>query len=145
MWTRVVVWTSGLATFTAFIGLIVGVWMYSPSLRYRRQGAPSGVPYRGQKRLHTILGLFFGLLACTWAFSGMLSMDPFPMGGEASTDGAAKIQTALRGDTVPLAGFSSIHPRDLLAQIAKQTTVREIEFASFAGVPFLLAARPSRH
>jgi hypothetical protein len=140
MWTRVVVWTSGFATFAAFVGLIIGVWMYSPSLRYRRQGAPSGIPYRGQKRLHTILGLFFGLLACTWAFSGMLSMDPFPMGGEASLDGSSKIQTALRGDGVPLAGFLSIHPRDLLAQIASQIAVREIEFTSLAGEPFYIVS-----
>jgi hypothetical protein len=92
MWARVVVWTSGLATFAAFVGLIIGVWIYSPSLRYRRQGAPSGIPYRGQKRLHTILGLFFGFLACTWAFSGMLSMDPFPMGGEASLTAAQRFK-----------------------------------------------------
>lgn len=105
LWARVVICTSGLATFAAFIGLIIGVWMYSPSLRYRPQGAPSGIPYRGQKRLHTILGLFFGLLACTWAFSGMLSLDPFPMGGETSFKGISKIQPALRGDRIPLAGF----------------------------------------
>ena len=145
LWTRVVVWTSGLATFAAFIGLIVGVWMYSPSLRYRRQGAPFRIPYRGQKRLHTMLGLFFGLLACTWAFSGMLSMDPFPMGGEASLDGASNIQTALRGDGVPLAGFSNIHPRDLLGRFASQIGVREIEFASFAGEPvFIVSGAPQQ-
>jgi PepSY-associated TM region len=138
VWTRVVVWTSGLATFAAFIGLIIGVWMYSPSLRYRSQGAPSGIPYRGKKRLHMILGLFFGLLACTWAFSGMLSLDPFPMGGEASLDGTSKIQIALRGEGVPLAGVFNIHPHDLLAQVTSQITVREIEFASFAGEPFYI-------
>ena len=138
LWTRVVVWTSGLATLAAFIGLIVGVWMYSPALRYRAQGVPSGIPYRGQKRLHTILGLFFGLFACTWAFSGMLSMDPFPMGGETSSDGASKIQAALRGDTVPLAGFSIVHPRDLLPRIASQIAAREIEFVSFGGEPFFI-------
>ena len=142
LWARVVIWTSGLATFAALIGLIVGVWMYSPSLRYRHQEAPSGIPYQGQKRLHMILGLFFGLLACTWAFSGMLSLDPFPMGGEASLDGASKIQTALRGD-VPLAGFSIIHPRDLVARIASQVSLREIEFASFAGQPrYIVSGAP---
>ena len=139
LWARVVIWTSGFATFAALIGLVVGVWMYSPSLRYRPQGVPSTIPYHGQKRLHTILGLFFGLFACTWAFSGMLSLDPFPTGGEASFDGASKIQTALRGDTVPLAGFLSIHPRDLLAQIGSKITVREIEFVSFDGEPFYIA------
>jgi len=144
VWTRSVVWTSALATFAAFIGLIVGVWMYSPALRYRRRGAPSSVPYRGQKRLHTILGLFFGLLACTWAFSGMLSMDPFPMGGEASSEGASNIQTALRGDEVPLAGFSSLHPRDLLARFASQIGAKEIEFATFASQPFFIVSGAPR-
>jgi PepSY-associated TM region len=140
LWARVVIWASGLATFSAFIGLVVGVWMYSPSLRYRHDGVASAIPYRGQKRLHTILGLFFGLLACTWAFSGMLSLDPFPMGGEASMAGISRIQPALRGDRVPLAGFSTIQPNDLLVQIASQITVREIEFASFAGEPFFIVS-----
>jgi len=143
LWARVVIWTSGLATFAAFIGLIIGVWMYSPSRRYRHQGVPSGIPDRGQKRLHTILGLFFGLLACTWAFSGMLSLDPFPMGGEASFAGISKIQSALRADTVPIDGFSSIHPRDLLAGIASQMAVREIEFTAFDGKPFYMASGAS--
>ena len=42
------------------------------------RGAPTSIPYRGQKRWHTVFGLIFGLGAATWAFSGMLSMDPFP-------------------------------------------------------------------
>jgi len=112
--------------------------MYSPSLRYRRQGAPSGVPYRGQKRLHTILGYS---LDCSPALGPSVecsSMDPFPMGGEASLDGSSRIQTALRGDGVPLAGFLTIHPRDLLARFASQISVREIEFASFANEPFFI-------
>ena len=52
--------------------------MYSPSKRYRYAGMPSSIPYRGQKRWHTVLGLIFGVATITWAFSGMLSMDPFP-------------------------------------------------------------------
>ena len=136
---RVVIWASGLATFSAFIGLVVGVWMYSPSLRYRHDGVASAIPYRGQKRLHTILGLFFGLLACTWAFSGMLSLDPFPMGGEASIAGISRIQPALRGDRVPLAGFSTIQPNDLLVQIASQITVREIQSSRLLPVSLSLS------
>ena len=52
--------------------------MYSPSKRYRNAGVATSIPYRGQKRWHMVLGLIFGLGAVTWAFSGMLSMDPFP-------------------------------------------------------------------
>jgi hypothetical protein len=36
------------------------------------------VPYRGQKRWHTILGLVFGIATITWAFSGSLAFLPFP-------------------------------------------------------------------
>ena len=78
-WSQLVIWSSGIGTVAAILGLVVGVWMYSPSKRYRVAGAATGIPYRGQKRWHTILGLFFGLGAVTWAFSGMLSMDPFPV------------------------------------------------------------------
>ena len=69
LWSRVVIWTSGIGAVTALLGLLVGVWMYLPSKR---------IPYTGQKRWHVFLGLIFGFFACTWAFSGMLSMDPFP-------------------------------------------------------------------
>jgi hypothetical protein len=66
--------------------------MYSPKKRHRYAGAPTSIPYRGQKRWHTILGLVFGLGAATWAFSGMLSMDPFPQrtGNQADRAGAAR-------------------------------------------------------
>ncbi len=70
LWSRIVIWLSGLATAVALLGLFAGLSLYSPSRR---------IPFTGTKRLHMILGLFFGFLACTWAFSGMLSMDPFPV------------------------------------------------------------------
>ena len=89
------------------LGIIVGVWMYSPSKKYRNAGSPTSIPYRGQKRWHTIFGLVFGLGAATWAFSGMLSMDPFPRRTNRATNGGAQIargtggtrsiQAALRG------------------------------------------------
>src|SRR5579864_3048479 len=70
LWSKVVIWASGIATLAALMGLMVGLTMYSPSRR-------NSIPYSGPKRLHHLLGLFFGIVACTWAFSGMLSMEPF--------------------------------------------------------------------
>jgi len=97
LWTRVVVWSSAIATAAALLGLIVGIWMFSPRQKYRHEGVPTSIPYKGKKRLHTILGLTFGVLAMTWAFSGMLSMDPFPellsggpIGGQAKGKGQGK-------------------------------------------------------
>src|SRR5215467_5956627 len=50
MWNKVVVWSSGIATIVALLGLIVGVWMYSPRKRYRRAGVPVAITYSGQNR-----------------------------------------------------------------------------------------------
>jgi hypothetical protein len=68
LWSRVVIWASGIGAASALLGLVVGIWVALPSKR---------IPYGGQKRWHVYLGLIFGLFACTWAFSGMLSMEPF--------------------------------------------------------------------
>ncbi len=68
LWSRIVIWASGVGAMTALLGLVAGVWVSLPSKR---------IPYAGQKRWHVYLGLIFGFFACTWAFSGMLSMEPF--------------------------------------------------------------------
>src|SRR4249920_577612 len=49
-WSRLVIWSSGIGTVSAILGIVIGIWMYSPSKRYRFAGAPTGIPYRGQKR-----------------------------------------------------------------------------------------------
>jgi hypothetical protein len=134
-WSRVVIWTSGIGTVTALLGMTIGVWTYSPSKRYRYDRAPSHLPYRGQKRWHAILGLVFGLGAATWAFSGMLSMDPFPgMGGDAR---GGEIGRTLRG-RIEMSAFGSKRPGEALAQLGR-ADVRDLELGSFAGDPVYVA------
>jgi len=87
LWSRIVIWASGIGAAAALLGLVIGVWVALPSKR---------IPYAGQKRWHTILGLIFGLFACTWAFSGMLSMEPFSFSAGPQELGG-RIQQALRG------------------------------------------------
>jgi hypothetical protein len=142
-WSRLVIWSSGIGTVSAIVGIVIGIWMYSPLKRYRYAGAATSIPYRGQKRWHTIFGLLFGVGAVTWAFSGMLSMDPFPVrtGGPAGgRDGNAgeNIADALRGPA-QLAAFAAKHPREALAQMA-DLQVKELELTSFAGEPVYLAS-----
>ena len=132
-WSRVIIWSSGIGTCAAILGIVVGVWMYSPSKRYRLGGAATSIPYRGQKRWHTVLGLIFGLGAVTWVFSGLLSMDPFPTGAATPTD----IPQALRG-RLELAAFAARGPREALAQLPR-LTVKELELTTFAGEPVYLA------
>ena len=92
-WSTLVIWLSALGTATALVGIILGLSVRSP--------------YRGTKRWHKIFGLIFGLGAATWAFSGMLSMDPFPSprSGDGRLD-AGGLERALR-ENVRLASFDA--------------------------------------
>ncbi|MBI3401012.1 MAG: PepSY domain-containing protein [Acidobacteria bacterium] len=137
-WTRVVIWSSGIGTVAALLGLVIGVWMYSPSRRFRIGGAPSSFPYQGQKLWHAMLGLIFGVGAVTWAFSGMLSMDPFST-PRASTP--ADVSQALRGP-LPLSAFADHPPREALAQLVN-LQVKELELAVAAGEPVYIATLAS--
>jgi hypothetical protein len=117
--------------------------MYSPSKRYRYAGAPTSIPYRGQKRWHTLFGLLFGAGAVTWVFSGMLSMDPFPRARTGGDDDAgdravASVTRALRGGRTPLSAFESRDPRQALAALPG-AEVKNLEFTSFAGQPIYMA------
>ena len=134
-WNRVVVWSSGIGTGAAVLGMVIAIWMYSPSKRYRHDGAPTSIPYRGQKRLHTIFGLVFGLGAVTWAFSGMLSMEPFPLSG-GGEEGPAVPQ--FRGP-VRFADIAGADPRSVLAQLPAGR-VKALEFTSFGGTPMYIAS-----
>ncbi len=140
-WSRVVIWSSGLGTIAAILGVVIGAWMYSPSRQYRYRGSPSSLPYTGQKRWHTVLGLIFGVATVTWAFSGMLSMDPFPSretGGGVLERGidAQTLTDALRGRP-SFAAFAARDPRDVLARL--DAPVTHLELTSFAGEPIYLA------
>jgi len=136
-WTTVVVWTSGIATVAALLGLVVGLWMYSPSKRYRYNNQPSRVPYTGQKRWHMVFGLVFGVGAATWAFSGLLSMDPFPpTESPAHRASGSRIASAVR-QPLDGASFSGDSLTDALAPLHGED-VREVELINVGGRPCLL-------
>jgi len=134
LWNQVIIWSSGIGTITAILGIVVGVWMYSPSKRYRMAGQMTSIPYRGQKRWHTIFGLIFGLGAVTWAFSGMLSMDPLP---SLTARNPTEIPQALRGRP-QLTAFGAKDPRAALVQLAG-LPVKELELTTVAGEPVYVA------
>lgn len=79
VWIRFATYSAMVGVGAAVVGMIVALWMYSPvRKKYRFAKAPSAVPYRGTKRLHTIVGLVFGIATITWTFSGSLAFLPFP-------------------------------------------------------------------
>jgi hypothetical protein len=140
-WRRVVIWASSVGTCTATLGLVIGCWMYSPAKRYRRSGVPTAIPYRGFKRWHTVLGLIFGLGALSWAFSGLLSMDPFPPRATRpvaqTADAPIRMTEALR-DRLQVDAFAAEDPRMALTRAAG-LKVKELEFASLAGKAIYIA------
>jgi hypothetical protein len=141
LWKQVVIWSAGLGTVMALLGLVTGLLFLSPRRRYLNDGRPSAVPFTGPKRLHTLLGLFFGLLACTWAFSGMMSVDPFPaLAGPRQRGGQIRLQTP-----PDLPAYRTLPPGGALAAVAGQLRVRQLELIAVHGTPYYLASeRPSR-
>ena len=126
-WFSFVVWSSLIGTIAALMGVVIAVWMYSPRKRYRHAGVPTSIPYKGWKRWHTITGLVFGVVTTTWAFSGLLSMGPFPImerltdltvpseenGGAAAVD----LEPAMRGRALPLEAYKPKPPAMALASV----------------------------
>ena len=155
VWSSVVVWLSGLGTVSAVLGLIVAVWALSPRERYQRGRVSGRLPYTRWRWLHAVLGLTFGIAAVTWAFSGMLSMGPFPvvtrlaarLASEPTTQprvSPATLATALRGRAPGPGAFSELTAGEVVASVP-DVDVREIEFTSFDGSPlFLVRDRDGR-
>ena len=149
-WFSFVVWSSLIGSVVVLMGVIVAVWMYSPHKRYRYAGAPTSVPYRGWKRWHMIIGLFFGVATTTWAFSGLLSMGPFPImsrlteltvpSGSSSPD----LEDVLRGEGGFTLASYSVKPASAAIASVRDFAVRELEYTSFAGRSFYLASNGRR-
>lgn len=143
-WFSFVVWSSLFGTITALMGVVIIIWMYSPRKRHRHAGVPTSIPYRGWKRWHAITGLFFGVVTMTWAFSGLLSMGPFPAMNRL-TDltvparaGGPDLAIALRGTgAMPLSAYADRPPRDAIAAV-QGFDAKELESTSFAGEPLYL-------
>jgi hypothetical protein len=160
-WFSFVVWSSLIGTVAALLGLVIAICMYSPRKQYRHAGAPTSIPYRGWKRLHTIFGLVFGAVTVTWTFSGLLSMGPFPImdrltqltvpaegasaepaGGPGRRGGprGPNLAGALRGGRgLTFAAYAPKPPADAIASVP-DFDVREIEHASFDGAPMYIAS-----
>ena len=139
-WLQFMIWSSLIGTIGASIGVVVAVWMYSPKKKYRLEGQPTGVPYRGQKRWHWIFGTVFGVATVTWTFSGLMTLGPFPIMQRLTQTGdrtsQPNIAAALRG-RVTMTDFA-VHPHDLLAKVT-HLDVKELEWTSFAGTPLFNA------
>jgi uncharacterized iron-regulated membrane protein len=104
VWYRFVVWSSGAVTALAVFGLILGL----VQIRWNRP-LREAVPYAGLMRWHHITGVVFGVFTVTWAFSGLLSMEPFAWTNARGLDVRRDVFT---GGQVDLSTFGAMNPAE---------------------------------
>lgn len=134
-WSRIVILISGAGTVATLLGLITGLWACAPLKRYRIRGRLSHIPYSGQLRWHTILGLTFGFVTFTWILSGMFSMDPIRWPTNPIED---TIEQSLVGANWNGKDFAN-GLTGALTGAQRHLPAREVMLTYFAGQPIFLA------
>src|SRR4029450_2153938 len=104
LWYRIVVWTSALTCVLAVMGLILMVTQFRRTKPFRLSAS---IPYSGWMRWHYVTGAIFGVFTLTWAFSGLLSMEPFEW---TNATGLEIDPDALSGGPVELSQYGGMDP-----------------------------------
>jgi hypothetical protein len=128
-WNDLIVWLSALGTVLCASGVVIGIYFF----RWRREPGVAGSPYRGWLKWHHWIGLVFGVLAGTWVFSGLMSMDPWSWSTtDDSPDGA---QVDRMSGALDLDAFVAA-PATAAVACRPQVNVKEIRLVQLAGVPY---------
>jgi len=120
-WSKIVVGLSAVACVLAVLGMILTITQFRRTQPFRWSLA---VPYRGWMRWHYILGAIFGVFAFTWAFSGLLSMEPFAW---TNASGLEIPRDVFSGGEPDLASFGSIDGTALQRTLG-QRSIKELGF-----------------
>ena len=147
LWYRLVVWTSALACVLAVLGLILGVtqlrlrsvFRRSRSFRLKAEATnlAAAIPYSGAMRWHYISGVVFGVFTFTFAFSGLVSMEPWAW---TNAPGLEVPRDVLSGGEVDLSRFAA-HPPAEWDQILGNRPAKEVEFTRMLGEPYYVVRR----
>jgi len=121
LWYRIVVWTSAAATVLAAMGLLLAVTQFR---RTRPLRLAAAIPYTGWMRWHYITGAVFGVFTLTWAFSGLLSMEPFAW---TNAQGLNVRGNAFTGGQTDLSAFPAMDPAEW-NRVLGERTIRQIDF-----------------
>lgn len=132
LWYWTVVVAAGLGCVLAVLGLLLGVTQFRKSTPFSWSAS---VRYRGWMRWHYISGVFFGVFALTWAFSGLLSMEPFDW---TNAEGVEIGPEAMTGGPVDLDRFPAFDAPRWAALLAGRT-LKELELRRIQDAPYYLA------
>jgi uncharacterized iron-regulated membrane protein len=133
VWYRIVVWTSAIATAIGVLGLILGITQY----RRRRSTWAAAIPYGGWLRWHYISGVVFGVFTVTWAFSGLLSMEPFEW---TNAEGVEVPRQALSGGRLELAAYPAMDASEW-DQLIDGAALKEVDFVRMQGDHYYVLRR----
>ncbi len=133
LWYRIMVWTSGLAAALAVVGLVLGVMFW----RRGRATISAAIPYQGWMRWHYVTGLVFGVFSVTWAFSGLVSMEPWAWTNQR---GVELRPSALSGGRLELAAFRPMETT-VWAGLLEGAALKEVEFLRMQGEHYYVAHR----
>ena len=136
LWYRLLVWTSIAACALAVLGLVLGVTQIRKPRPFKLTKA---IPYSGPMRWHYISGVVFGVFTLTFAFSGVLSMEPW---GWTNAQGLELPRNVLSGGPVELAHFKA-HPVAEWEHVLGGMAAKEVEFARILDEPYFVVRRGS--
>jgi hypothetical protein len=146
VWADFVIWVSLIGTAMCGLGIAIGIWRYSLAGRFRLRREASHTPYAGWIKWHHYTGLIFGFFACTWAFSGALSLSPFAF--LQTSPPTRAFREAATGGPIDLTSLTVERIRSVVKTVGQSFRPREIDFFQFLGEPYFIAyapAAPSEH
>jgi hypothetical protein len=139
LWRYGIIYAALIGCVMCLSGLVVGIWRFSPSKRFRLKRVPSHSPYAGLMWWHHYAGLLFGLVSFTWALSGALSLTPWDW--TPGTGPSAAEQRVVTGGPLRLAEIDRDHLVRASTELGRAFAVKEIEIQQFRGRPFAMAYR----
>jgi hypothetical protein len=131
VWFRIVVWTSTLACIVTLLGLVLGITQYRRSKPFRLATA---IPYAGWMRWHYITGVVFGIFTLTFAYSGLLSMEPYEWTNATGLEVEPDVFT---GGATELARFGPMNPA-AWERLMGGRAIKEVEFARIQDDPYYI-------
>lgn len=129
LWYQIMVWASGLACLIAVLGLVLGFVQWRRTRPFELKKA---IPYAGCMRWHYITGAVFGVTALTFAYSGLLSMEPFAW---TNAVGLRVPPNTFTGGTLDLHAFKNFNAQAWNTSLDGRK-IKEIEFARVQDTPF---------
>ena len=129
LWYQIVVWTSGLLCIVALLGLVLAFTQFR---RRRPFSLTGGIPYSGWLRWHYVSGAIFGVFTLTWAFSGLLSMEPFAW---TNATGLEVRRDVFTGGPLDASRFGTLEPARWAGMLPGRL-LKEVEFVRIQDEPY---------